>query len=44
VSGRVELVRLEFGGLVPVVEGKRAKVLAKVREAFTPAPTPAPWP
>ena len=42
-SGRVELARLEFGGLVPVVEGKRAKVLAKVREAFTPAPAPAPW-
>jgi hypothetical protein len=38
--GRVELVRLEFGGLVPVYEGTRAKVLAKVREAFAPAPVP----
>jgi len=37
-SGRVELARLELGGLVPVVEGKRAKVLRVVREAFSPAP------
>ena len=42
-SGRVELVRLELGGLQPVFEGKRAKVLEKVREAFAPAPAPAPW-
>jgi hypothetical protein len=39
-QGRVELVRLEFGGLVPVYEGKRARVLEKVREAFAPAPVP----
>ena len=37
---RVELVRLEFGGLVPVAEGKREKVLRVVREAFAPAPAP----
>ena len=43
MHGRVELVRLEFGGLVPVVEGKREKVLRVVREAFAPAPAPAPW-
>ena len=39
-SGRVELARLEFGGLVPVVEGTREKVLRVVKEAFAPAPVP----
>jgi hypothetical protein len=39
-DGRVELARLELGGLVPVVEGRRAKVLRVVREAFSPAPVP----
>jgi hypothetical protein len=39
-QGRVELVRLELGGLVPVVEGKRERVLRVVREAFVPAPAP----
>ncbi len=39
-QGRVELVRLELGGLVPVVEGKRSKVLKVVKEAFAPAPVP----
>jgi len=39
-SGFVELARLEFGGLVPVAEGRRAKVLRVVREAFAPAPVP----
>jgi len=38
--GPVELVRLDLGGLVPVVEGGRAKVLRVVREAFSPAPVP----
>ncbi len=38
--GRVELVRLEFGGLQPVVEGAREKVLRAVKEAFAPAPVP----
>jgi hypothetical protein len=42
VSGQVELVRLELGGLVPVLEGKRAKVLRALREAFLPEPVPAP--
>ncbi len=41
-QGRVELVRLELGGLVPVYEGKRARILEKVREAFAPAPAPVP--
>ncbi|MGB2953690.1 MAG: hypothetical protein WBB74_09935 [Gaiellaceae bacterium] len=40
--GRVELARLELGGLQPVVEGRRAKVLRVVREAFSPAPAPVP--
>ena len=39
-EGRVELVRLELGGLLPVVEGKRSKVLELVKEAFAPAPLP----
>ena len=39
-QGRVELTRLELGGLQPVLEGKRAKVLRAVKEAFTPAPVP----
>ena len=42
--GRVELVRLELGGLQPVVEGKRARVLRIVRDAFFPTPAPAPRP
>ena len=41
-AGRVELVRLELGGLQPVVEGKRARVLKVVKEAFFPEPVPAP--
>ena len=39
-QGRVELARLELGGLAPVAEGRRAKVLRLVKEAFTPAPVP----
>jgi hypothetical protein len=39
-QGRAELCRLELGGLQPVVEGKRAKVLRVVKEAFAPAPVP----
>jgi hypothetical protein len=38
--GRVELVRLELGGLQPVEEGAREKVLRVVKEAFAPAPVP----
>ena len=41
-SGQVELVRLELGWLVPVLEGKRAKVLRALREAFLPEPVPEP--
>ena len=39
-QGRVELARLEFGGLIPVAEGKREAVLRVVKEAFAPAPVP----
>jgi hypothetical protein len=38
--GRVELARLELGGLQPVAEGTREKVMRVVREAFVPAPAP----
>jgi hypothetical protein len=39
-QGRVELVRLDLGGLAPVVAGKRSRVLRVVKEAFAPAPVP----
>jgi len=45
--GRVSLSRLELGGLQPVVEGRREKVLRVVRDAFgvpEPVPTPLPRP
>jgi hypothetical protein len=41
-AGLVELVRLDLGGLAPVAEGRRAKVLRLVKEAFSPAPAPVP--
>ena len=40
VAGPVALARLELGGLQPVVEGRRERVLRLVKEAFTPAPVP----
>jgi hypothetical protein len=44
-SGRVGLSRLELGGLQPVEEGRREKVLSVVRSAFgVPEPVPAPLP
>jgi hypothetical protein len=39
-AGHVELARLDFGGLVPVAEGKRDAVIRLVKEAFAPAPVP----
>jgi len=39
-AGLVELARLELGGLQPVAEGRRARVLRLVKQAFTPAPVP----
>jgi len=41
-SGRVGLARLELGGLQPVAEGKREKVLRVVKEALIPDPLPQP--
>ncbi len=41
-QGNVELCRLDLGGLQPVEEGRRARVLRVVQEAFTPAPAAVP--
>ncbi len=43
-QGRVELCRLELAGLAPVEEGRRAKVLRVVQEAFVPEGTSLPAP
>jgi hypothetical protein len=43
-QGRVELCRLELGGLAPVDEGRRAKVLRVVQEAFVPDGASVPTP
>jgi hypothetical protein len=42
--GKVQLCRLELAGLQPVEEGRRAKVLRVVQDAFTPSPAPIPRP
>jgi hypothetical protein len=39
-AGRVELARLDLGGLVDVREGAREKVVRAVAQALTPAPVP----
>ncbi len=39
-QGRVELARLELGGLVAVQEGMRLRVFRALKEALTPAPVP----
>jgi hypothetical protein len=39
-QGRVELARLELGGLQPVTEKRRARVVRAVKEALEPAPVP----
>jgi hypothetical protein len=39
-AGRVELARLDLGGLQPVLEGRREKVMRMLKEAFAPAPVP----
>jgi hypothetical protein len=43
-QGPVELARLDLGGLVPVLEGPRAKVMRALRAVFSPQPVPAPRP
>ena len=40
LAGRVELARLELGGLQPVAEPAHEKVLRVVMEALAPAPVP----
>jgi len=40
-AGFVGLARLEFGGLIPVAEGRRSSVLRLVKAAFAPSPEPA---
>jgi hypothetical protein len=40
VQGRVELARLELGGLIPVHEAMPARVFRALKEALTPAPVP----
>jgi hypothetical protein len=39
-AGLVELVRLELGGLQPVIAGRRSRVMRQLREIFQPAPVP----
>ncbi|MFN8222067.1 MAG: hypothetical protein U0R50_02315 [Gaiellales bacterium] len=41
-KGRVELCRLELGGLAPIEEGTRARVIRVVQEAFSTSPVPSP--
>jgi hypothetical protein len=41
-AGRVGLARLDLGGLQPVGERKRTKVLRLVNKALSPAPAPVP--
>jgi hypothetical protein len=40
--GRVELARLELGGLEFATEGKREKLIRVVKEALEPEPSPVP--
>jgi hypothetical protein len=40
--GRVELARLELGGLVPVEDKRRVRLLGRVRELLEPEPAPIP--
>jgi hypothetical protein len=39
-QGRVELARLELGGLIPVHEGMPARVFRQLKALLTPAPVP----
>ena len=40
--GRVELARLDLGGLQPVAEKRRAKLVRQVQELLEPEPAPIP--
>jgi hypothetical protein len=39
-EGRVELARLELGGLQPIEDGLTARAWRKIKDAFMPAPVP----
>jgi hypothetical protein len=39
-AGLVELVRLELGGLQPVMAGRRSRVMRALQKIFEPAPVP----
>ena len=41
-AGRVELARLDLGGLQPVAEKRRAKLVRQVQELLEPEPAPVP--
>jgi hypothetical protein len=41
-AGRVELSRLELGGLEPVAEPRREKLVRQVKELLEPGPAPIP--
>jgi hypothetical protein len=41
-AGRVELARLDLGGLQPVAEKRRAKLVRQVTELLEPEPAPVP--
>ena len=43
-AGRVELARLDLGGLQPVEEGRRRRLLHRLRELLEPEPIPVPRP
>jgi hypothetical protein len=43
-AGRVGLARLELGGLQPVAEGRREKLVRAVKDALLPEPVPQPRP
>ena len=38
--GRVQLARLELGGLQPVMAGRRSRVMRALQKIFEPAPVP----
>ncbi|MHB8060369.1 MAG: hypothetical protein ACYDHO_06015, partial [Gaiellaceae bacterium] len=43
-AGRVQLTRLELGGLVPSAEAEEKGLLARLKRSYLPAPVPAPPP
>jgi hypothetical protein len=43
VDGRVELARLELGGLVPAEDGRAARARRRLKELLAPEPVPERW-